>query len=101
MYYAPLENQAKIPHINWWRILLALGFHQEQMGTMEDSTEILKKNQDSKGRISQDWFCIKLYIIYLTHCIQNFPKLKIRERKKFLLQVLVIIQKFKIQKSLL
>ena len=25
---------------NWWRIPEALGFHQEQMETMEDSTEI-------------------------------------------------------------
>ena len=29
----------------------------------------IRKNQDSKGRISQDWFCIKLYIIYLTRFI--------------------------------
>ena len=59
----------------------ALGFHQEQTETMEDSTEITGKNQDLKGRISQDWFCIKPYIIYLMYFIQNFPKSKIREKK--------------------
>ena len=43
MLYAQPEKQAKIPCINWWRILWALGFHQEQMETMEDSTEISGK----------------------------------------------------------
>ena len=32
--------QKKEPCIIWWRIR-ALGFHQEQMETTEDSTEIL------------------------------------------------------------
>ena len=49
----PLEGKQQVTEksclYNWWRIQ-ALGFHQE---TTEES------------RKQQDWFCIKLYIIFV------------------------------------
>ena len=47
-----IRKPAKSCLHNWWRIR-ALGFHQETTG---------------KSRQQQDWFCIKLYIIFYQTC---------------------------------
>ena len=65
--------------------LEALGFHQEQMETMEDSTEIP---------------VLVLYqtLYYLLDVFHpKFSKVEDKRKEKFLLRVSVIIQKFKIQ----
>ena len=63
----------------------ALGFHQEQMETMEDSTEI-------PGLVLYE----TLYYL-LDQFYPKFSKVEDKRKEKFLLQVSVIIQKFKIQ----
>ena len=63
----------------------ALGFHQEQMETMEDSTEI-------PGLVLYQTLYYLLDIFYT-----KFSKVEDKRKEKFLLQVSVIIQKFKIQ----
>ena len=77
-----------------------LGFHQEQMETMEDSTEISGKiriqSQDSiPGLVLYQTL---YYLLDVFH--PKFSKVKDKRKEKFFLQVSVIIQKFKIQKSL-
>ena len=64
----------------------ALGFHQEQTETTEDSTEI-------PGLVLYQTLYFLLSVFH-----SKFSKVEDkRKKKKFLLQVSVIIQKFKIQ----
>ena len=63
----------------------AVGFHQEQMETMEDSTEI-------PGLVLYQTL---YYLLDVFH--PKFSKVEDKRKKKFLLKVSVIIQKFKIQ----
>ena len=77
----------------------ALGFHQEQTETMEDSTEISGKIRIRKEEYPRIGFVSNLY--YLLDVFHpKFSKVKDKRKEKFLLQVSVIIQKFKIQKLL-
>ena len=63
----------------------ALGFHQEQTKTTEDSTEI-------PGLVLYQTL---YYLLDVFH--PKFSKVEDKRKEKFLLQVSVIIQKFKIQ----
>ena len=63
----------------------ALGFHQEQMETMEDSTEI-------PGLVLYQTLYYLLDVFY-----PKFSKVEDKRKENFLSQVSVIIQKFKIQ----
>ena len=56
----------------------ALGFHQEQTETMEDSTGI-------PGLVLYQ----TLFFIYSVYFIQNFPKSKIRKEKKNKRKILI------------
>ena len=67
----------------------ALGFHQEQMETTEDSTEI-------PGLVLYQTL---YYLLGIFHSKSSkVKKKKKKKERKFLLQVSVIIQKFKIQR---
>ena len=63
----------------------ALGFHQEQTETTEDSTEI-------PGLVLYQTL---YYLLDVFH--PKFSKVNDKRKEKFLLQVSVIIEKFKIQ----
>ena len=65
----------------------ALGLHQEQTETTEDSTEI-------PGLVLYQTL---YYLLGVFHSKFSKVKKKKKREKKFLLQVSVIIQKFKIQ----
>ena len=74
----------------------ALGFHQEQTETTEDSTEI--SGFERKNIPGLVLYQTLYYLLDVFH--PKFSKVKDKRKEKFLLQVSVIIEKFKIQKSL-
>ena len=68
----------------------ALGFHQEQMETMEDSTEISGfKRKNIPGFVLYQTL---YYLLDIFH--PKFSKVEDKRKEKFLLQVSVIIRKF-------
>ena len=69
----------------------ALGFHQEQTETTEDSTEI-------PGLVLYQTLYYLLGVIHSKYSkVEDKIRKKKKKEKKFLLQISVIIQKFKIQ----
>ena len=77
----------------------ALGFHQEQMEKMEDSTEISGKSGFKRKNIpGLVLYQTLYYLLDIFH--PKLSKVEDKRKEKFLLQVSVIIQKFKIQKLL-
>ena len=100
-YYEQPEKQAKIPCLNLVENPQALGFHQEQTWKQ---WKIQQKYQKKSGFKRKNISGLVLYqtLCYLLDAFHlKSSKVEDKGKEKFLLQVSVTIQKFKIQKSLL